>query len=319
MDYNFFGVLNEEGFKKLSEIEKRKHLSSLSFLKTSISLFNGKVALNQHGGFIIKKKLSVANKSYVFKKEIGSEIHEFLLNEYQGYIGADLRLFQMDFVKDNYAINELDLKDKGLKYFNYFFYQCCDKMDQLMSIDSNGEPQLESRFASLNRTRDNFGNLICENKELVFQFLFGKKHYFDTELFKSNDLIKHIIQFENILQILIYLNNRFSFEEDMFFSNRSITAKIFAKYENEIESIKVVEFLESVFSNKFYKERKYGLAMHHCLKKDLNLMKLSANSFKELCNTYFDCNFENLRLGSYSDSHINHVDFFKKEWSKFTS
>ena len=206
----------------------------------------------------------------------------------------------------------------GLIKFNEYFFKCC-KLSERRLLSNNGDRKLESSFATLKRKQESFAKILREENEIVSQYLIGNLSYFNRDLFDRSDVIKSMYRFENNLQILFLLNEKFEFEVDEYFVKKTISLEIFEEYESKFSSIKAVEFIESIMSKQFYKKRKFALGLFYCLKMELNLMKLSADDFKDLLNYYFGCNIKNLRLGHHSNSHSNHVKEFIKKWESFSN
>lgn len=304
MKYKYLGFISDIEFSKLNKGEQKRFLFDNKIIRSEIEIFNSNIKLNQKGEFIFNRMLDTQKYSHSY--DVCFEFYHFILELNKGLIGADVLDFQNNFEFETYGMSDYDKKTKGLNYFNKYFFKCCE--------DPNSK---ESRFKALSSKRDHLINLTRYNNELIGQFLIGNSEYLETANFVKTKFLDGIIEFENNLQILLYLNNRFKFEEDQYFSEKSVRTKIFEEYKNKFESIKVVDFIESIFSNSIYRKRKYGLAMWDCLKNDLKLMQVSANVFKQICNTYFDCDFKNLERGQISDAHQNHINNFKNKWEEF--
>ena len=315
MTYKYFGIINENEILSLDKDKRISFLLSKGLLSTSHRIvFNHLPEPDLQGKIEVVMELSKENMEYTFTKDIAYEVYKFLLQHYKLYLNADVVLFQREFESETYGLSDEKKRERGLKCFNNYFYEICDKEDQNIILNENKEKILELRFDTLSKKKNHLVRSLVYEIEIISQFLIGNETYYNKELFEHNKLIKDIFLFENNFQILQYLNNTFKFEKKDNQSN-----EIYKRYSDKINSLEVVEFIIKYLSNPIYKKRKFGLGIFYCLKNKLNLIQFSADEFKDLCNDYFDCNFKNLRLGHYGDSHKNHVTFFKKEWENFTT
>ncbi|QRM89319.1 hypothetical protein FG167_08755 [Lacinutrix sp. WUR7] len=317
MEYEYFGITDEKKFLELNDKERLDYFINNNIFKQSYALnFNGIPEPSQTGKISLNMELSQDHLEYSFVKEIGAEIYHFLLKSYKLYLGANVVFFQRDFESEIYGLNNDDKRKKGLYYFNEFYKKFGNNLNSKMHFNSKGKRELEARFATLKREQKALESLLLNDFDLVCNFLLGVQGYFNKELYENNELIKQLFYFENNLQILLYLNNTFKYEENEWFSENSISQKIYKDNEQGFASKKVVEFIEFVFSNPLNRKRNFGLAVFHSMK-ELELINCSAKQFKELCNTNFKCEFKNLQLGNPSNSHLKKVENFKKQWGEF--
>lgn len=320
MNYKYFGFLNEDKFKLLNAQERLDYVLQHNLVQAKYSVSFGKLPEPDVSGEIsLVMEFTNDNLKYDFVREIGVELRDFLLQHYRLYLGADVIMFQKDFESDTYGFNKEEKKQIGLKFFNQFFYECCERNDQRFLLNENDKEgnQLELRFTTIKRKREELAFSLRYELEMVGQFLIGNSNCFNKELFHTSDLIKKIFILENNCQILEFLNDQFEFENENNLSTVLKTEEIFQKFNMKFKSKSVVLFIDSLLSDSSYRERKFGLGLFYCLKKELKQIKFSAEDFKDFCNDYYDCNFINLRLGHDSNSHLEIVEDFKEKWIKF--
>ena len=314
MKLKYFGYIDSETFINITYEERLEFLIKHNLVRSRHRLKPDKlVEPDVHGDIKMVIELSNDNQDYIYSQELCSDLRNFLLSHYTLYLGAELYQFQKKIENEIFGLNITEQKKIGLKYFNQYFFKCCDESDQ-RTVIVNGNRELESRFETIERKRKALANCFSEEIEIMGQYLIGNSNCFNKKVFNETDSIKDIFILENNYEILKFLNEKFEFEVNIKIFNSKL---IYLQFENKFNSEKVVQFIGSIFSNEQFRDRKYGLALFECLKKELVVIQFSANEFKDLCNNFFDCNFKDLKLGYAGNSHYDKVNMFQKKWQNF--
>lgn len=188
-----------------------------------------------------------------------------------------------------------------------------------MEYNSDGKIGAEKRFATLYATRNDFINHLKEINNLVLYYLFGSIDRFDINLYNSNELIQSIFKFENYLSILISLNNKFKFEQENYFTPKSIAQQILEKNERYFKSIKLLDFIEQELQIANNRNFSYVVSLFYYFKKELKSDFPSASKFREIINDNFDLDVGRIKLSdSSNDSHKQRLSEIEKKWRKFS-
>lgn len=312
MKTNFYGIIDEVEFQKLSEHQKEQILLDKHLLTAYCSAKNENNSLS----FSFALEISKENLEYSFKFELLQCIYNFLIDHYKR-VGANEVIFNQNFDDETFGLSFEQKKVIALIYFNQFFKSV--QSGTSIGLDSDNEIiGAEKRFKTLLMIRRNYINELQDERTLVLNYLFGNIEYFEDELHKSNKLIADIFRFENHLSILLSLNNRFEFEEENYFTPKSIAQQIYEKYEMYFDSLKQLNFIEKQLSNQKKIKRAFLVSLFCFFSKKLEIDFPTGRIFTNIINEYYNLNIGEIsNPDSPSKKNEIRVKQFQNDWKYF--
>jgi len=191
--------------------------------QTNVKIDNPKINL--------KPTLEVANAFYDYLKELLSR-----------NIDQQFLQFFSDFNDRIYGLGNKEQQKIALKLFNKLYkkIKVLDTNFVKKEKDNSGLEQVKNmnRFDLL-KGRQNGQTQQLSTTENILQFLNGKEPYFNTEEFKNDSDTEEFITFEARLKILVSLNGRFHFEEDIHFTDLGQLKKLYQKHQDIFKSFEV--------------------------------------------------------------------------------
>ncbi|OIQ27978.1 MAG: hypothetical protein BM564_11325 [Bacteroidetes bacterium MedPE-SWsnd-G2] len=167
-------------------------------------------------------------------KDVVDDFYEFLLLTYQPQIKGLLTSFFVNFNNKIYGLSKKKQKKKALDRFNKFYKDL--KGTEKLSVAEPYESEMGIlNYADENRLKFAFYRRKAIKKEVaqrefVLEYLYGNAKYFDGELMNENQFINDFIFFEYQLKVCLALNDKFKFEEDLYFSKLAKTKIQYDKY-----------------------------------------------------------------------------------------
>ncbi|RCS28087.1 hypothetical protein DUT90_01915 [Polaribacter sp. WD7] len=271
------------------------------------------------GEWISRGELCKSRFIYRYTTSVIEELYSFLLDHYKSGLNQYI-LFNLSFYEETFGKTYEKSKEIALNYFNTYYNQIPIHPSFKLKFDSNRNMIPTPKFESLYNYKKNLLLNIENKSELIIPYLAGNIDFYNSHLFHNNFIIKEVFEFENNLKILIELNRRFKFEEDNIFTQKSISQKIFEKYEDEFDSLKQIEFIEYQIKLKEKTIRADIVSLFDFFSNHLNIKTPSGKVFGEIINSYFDFNFSKIKLNSSeSTKHFKNIEKLKKDWENFTN
>lgn len=236
----YFGSLDINKFNALQKEAQTQYLISKKLFEIipsyPIDGLDSKLALK---GITKSQKLKP-------NKDVLREYYDFVIRQFEFEIMNKFVNFFNEFNDKIYGLEKLEQKKIGLQYFNELYDQVDVKNVRLLrkEISDTGVVQFKNinRFENLKYRQDGIKQNIA-TLDNVIEFLIGNKEFFNNELLENNTYFNKAINFEYILRVLVSLNDRHHFEEDLFFSDLGILKAIFENYTHIFYAFEVFVFV----------------------------------------------------------------------------
>ena len=186
-----------------------------------------------------------------------------------------------------------------------------NKVEQL-----NNASRFELLYYQRRAEKRNLANCI----DLVMEFLFGNDTFFNAELVENNKVLNKIIRFETNLKILVSLNDRFHFEDDLYFSAMGILKEKYSRYEYMFISFDAFVFTHEKINN-FNTSKQANIESLHAVLQALELIHAKDTDFLSYVNTEHGMHMKKIRKYPLlkNRTHDNRVRLFKADWLEFSS
>jgi hypothetical protein len=299
---------DEEYLNSLNKLQisylYRKFMSLIFDMDQNVKLF---VTNQEDGDFII---------NYFYNS---FTVFDFLKKHYKNGIGGDLALFNRDFDVETFGLTPQEKRKRGLYYFKKYFELAIGDRQIGMKRNSDGEVVAEKRFKTLQASRMDHINQLRNINNIVLYYLFGSLNRFDVKFYESNQLIQSIFRFENYLSILISLNNKFKFEEEKYFTPKSIAQEIYENYEEHFDSVKQLDFIEQELKIGNNQKHGYVVSLYFYFKKELKSAFPSAVLFQKIINNDFYLNIGRIKLSDpQNENHVLRLKEIERKWKQFS-
>ncbi|MDT0552090.1 hypothetical protein [Urechidicola vernalis] len=232
----YFGFLEKEKFiswEKKKQVDLLVSKQACRWSSTTI----GSLSDNEIFGDLNKAKL-------VFKPSVETinEFHEFIISKYDSLISNYFISFFKKFDEATYGLKTLEQRKHGLKLFNELYSTVnpsgIDFVRTGKKIGLVQTTKFMNRFEKLTHIRSGIKIDLCP-LPIAMEYFYGNDDFFRSETFRNLGFFKKAIDFESKLKVLVNLNNRFQFEEDLHFSELNEFKKVFLKYAHIFNSFEV--------------------------------------------------------------------------------
>jgi len=211
----YFGCIPQEQFEPLSSAEKIAFLLSKDIYRTINEI-----------DIPLGEWVHIAPENAIEKHEpnkiVIQQLYNFVIERYAEFISQQFYSFQIDFNEKKYGLKKSKQKKLALAHFKDQYEHIASKKIALVTQRNleNGGVVIEN-VPKLEFLKEQQRTLLSNlwKTELLEQFLFGNKDYFVTSLINEIKILKEVIDFEVALSIMLSLNGRFKFENDVSFSN----------------------------------------------------------------------------------------------------
>jgi hypothetical protein len=318
MESKYFGSIDEKTFKALDLKQQAEYLLDKELLHQIYSSSN-LTQTDTLGVFLGEILISDENLEYEFTQELVKTVFDFLKKHYKNGIGGDLALFNRDFDVETFGLTPQEKRKRGLYYFKKYFELAIGDRQIGMKRNSDGEVVAEKRFKTLQASRMDHINQLRNINNIVLYYLFGSLNRFDVKFYESNQLIQSIFRFENYLSILISLNNKFKFEEEKYFTPKSIAQEIYENYEEHFDSVKQLDFIEQELKIGNNQKHGYVVSLYFYFKKELKSAFPSAVLFQKIINNDFYLNIGRIKLSDpQNENHVLRLKEIERKWKQFS-
>ena len=252
--------------------------------------------------------------------ELVEEFYNYILGLYKDEIDTCFYVFFKDFNDKLYGMEHREQRTIALKMFKMAYdtidVKDIDFIDKETSINGNIKPY--NRFEKLQGLRRAKKTSIAKYESLV-AYLNGDEDYFKTTKFLEDETSENISTFESYLKVLISLNDRYQFEENVVFSKLGLLKEAYKKYQNVFVSFDVFQFTHNLIENLEENKPSNIDSIHQALL-ELNLISNKKEPFINCINIEHKLPITKVR--NYArDTNRNHdfrVRKFKEMLKKFT-
>lgn len=161
------------------------------------------------------------------------EFHKFIVKNYDSLISNGFISFFRDFNNSVFGLGIEEQKRLALKRFNEIYekvdvaqFEIVERIKELGIIE---DVKNSSRFEKLHQIRSAKKIELCP-LPIAMEYFYGNEEFFNSEAFKNLDSFKAAIYFEISLKILVNLNNRYRFEDDLYFGEYGVLHTCYKEY-----------------------------------------------------------------------------------------
>lgn len=250
-------------------------------------------------------------------EELIDEFYDYIMNIYKYDIASEkLSFFKMF----NDTIFGLDFKQQkaiALQYFKQIYddiyLDVITPFNEQRSDNGVVHNYSYSKLQMLSYQYSGFKNNTISKANLN-QYLKGSANFFEKESFSEKFDLSAEIYFETQLQIIVELNDRFQFEEDLYFTQIRIDKKKFKEYEHIFKTLKAFQFTNNKIKS-FTEDHKAHIESLYDVLSSNQLITNHKENFMAFLKKEYDLDIT--KIISYKDkinfSHDERVVLFESE------
>ncbi|TLF47120.1 hypothetical protein [Maribacter aurantiacus] len=289
MKHKYFGILKKEILPKDQRLEI-EFLQNQNILKKNPSLLDNPIYERNEKMWFIDVNNNFDNPYYDIEESVLLEYYNFLLDVYNTKINKGLIYYTLETENELFGISREEQRKIELTHFKKIFETLpAGFMNIKVNTSTSGiqYSQKISRIELLFNMRETMRQVQRHYSKEIKEFLLGNSDYFNDDLAKDNEYIELTVDFESKLKILLSLNDKYNFEDDLFFSrNRQLYEK-FKYYKGLSFDFEIYKFIHHTINNiedNFYS---HVSSLYYFLK-GKRLIKENAGEFRDFVNREFD-------------------------------
>ncbi|UAM97275.1 hypothetical protein K8354_13225 [Polaribacter litorisediminis] len=274
--------------------------------------------LNVKEGFLYLPDLGIEKKP---NQELKDEFYEYILEIYQVDIDTYFYVFFKEFNDRIFGMEHRDQRLIAIDIFREIYDLINVKLDfQNKEISKNGIENAKefNRFLKLKGMRNGVRSTLATYENLI-PYLSGDEAYFKSSKFKEDETFLHMLYFEKQLKVLISLNDRYQFIEDLAFSKFGKLKDAYQVYQNLFVSFDVFVWVEYKIDN-FTEEKPSHIESLYQSLRDLEKVSGTKKLFMDYVNNRHEMNMTKIR--NYSEKNNRKHDFrvqkFREELKNLT-
>lgn len=283
----YFGIIKKEEIENFSIDEIENYLGENEIYDNGLSdeilskLINVNFALDFN---------DVETKFYPSLNLI-NEFCEFIYKTYCKYVLDIKYSYFFDFYEEFYGYEDSDLRKIALSDFNEMFEKLniihVTLIDERISTDNISHTYTTGKLFKLYFHQQNIKKQMATTENLV-SYLIGELPFYNKEFYDQNIEIRNAVHLEIVKQILVEINDKYDFEEDIYYSKKVSDALKFKDYNNIFKTLQAYQFTNKIIS-----------------------------SFKKLKRTYIESLYQVLLEFDLIENHKENFIAFIKEEYKF--
>lgn len=223
----FIGILNQEKFRNSSDNEIIESLIDKNIFFETISLFQFQLIDNL-------EKSNDTKTVIIPNQHLVKQFWNFIQKKYKDEFTNIKNKYFVSFEESCYGLNYEQKRNIALEDFNNIYnnleIQIPYYIESIENLHKNfSETKIHTKLFKVYHLISYLKSEITGFKE-VKEYLRDNLSYYDDEFLKKNKEFENLLHLITVSEILVEINQRFNFEEDIYFNNE-FTIKI--KYEDE--------------------------------------------------------------------------------------
>ena len=316
-----FGCLKDVEFDKSNETEIADFLIAEGLFEMKIEAKGDSTTIKDGIMYFIASpdhRIVEPNDSLV------DEFYSFIMNDVFKYEILKGRFEFFNFFNNQiYGLEFLEQKKIALVHFNKIYDE--NYLNVITHFNSSvsetginhtyNYSKLQMLYYQLNGFKRNLINKIKLNR-----YLNGDKDFFTIERLRKEFDIEDEVEFETWVQILVELNDRFKFEEDLYFTKIRNEKDRYNRYTHIFKSFESLQFTSRKIE-KFQDNKKANIESLYQVLVNHDLIKDHKENFISFLKNEFDIVIS--KIISYNENenytHDDRVKLFTQEWYNLAS
>ncbi|MFK5878437.1 MAG: hypothetical protein QM478_02955 [Flavobacteriaceae bacterium] len=311
----YFGIIKKNEFTQLTKKEQNDYLvakGAFQFKSIYKAKHNGSEYFLDLGK--VKTVLELSNATI-------EAFYSYILEKHDQKIKANFVTFFRDFSETVFGLEKAEQRKIALQYFKEIYAQINNPSVDLFSRKkAKGlveEVNVINRFEKLYHMRKGKKINLC-SLSVAIEYFYGNDEYLSSLDFINQDSYTDAINFELGLKVLVNLNDRYHFEDDLYFSEYGALKKTFENYQHIFHSIEVFEFTHKKIQSFKDKAPAHITSLYDALNQ-MNLIHKKKSAFITYVNAEYGKGITSMKFyeKGRSTERDQRVESFTQELSKY--
>lgn len=260
----YFGVINREDIVGLSVEETRCFLLEKNIYDNFLTeeTFEKLFEADFEFGSIEIKQQPLPSP------ELVNEFNDFISKIYRGKLFDTTYNYFAEFNEAFYGLDYNDLRKIALSDFNEIYANLqivhLTLVDERISANGISHTHTTGKLFKLYYFQQNIKKSMATTENLI-NYLTGNKAFYDDTFFEQNAEIRDAVHLESIKQILVEINDKFNFEDDLYYSKKVSEAFKFKDYNYIFKNLKSYQFTNKMIKNCKKLKRNYIESLYQVL------------------------------------------------------
>lgn len=150
-----------------------------------------------------------------YTQQVVNDLHSFLLDHYVNLIDGSFYGFFHDFNEESFGLGKKTARKLALQYYSQLSDSMITKSIRFIRVktDKSGIESVKNlgKLEMLDGQRNALKSNLALSA-LMDYYLMGDKSYFSVDLIEEDKMLRHFVDFESSLKILLSLNQTYGFE-----------------------------------------------------------------------------------------------------------
>lgn len=246
--------------------------------------------------------------------DLKNEIYRYLISIHKKQIDFRYQIVAAEVKKNTLGANQIKKRELALKYLeNEIFSTGVDPNSTLIYTQSNENfDAMPDYFSEVYKKRQSLVDKLDDHEDLYMHYLVGDESFFKDQSDYNSIYIDELIDLESSINIIIKLNNVFSFVDDHILVRPKELYQLFEENDDLFMDFKGLKFLDHYLNN----EKDLSKTVINSLFAAMLLKRLVYNKrkeFKDFINLNFELPFEIKEIKTLNSRYRPKIELIRRD------
>nr|WP_314834889.1 hypothetical protein [uncultured Flavobacterium sp.] len=264
MQMNYFGIIKKEEIEEYS-------IESIEHYLLEKDIYFKSFSINQMEKMMSPTFVSNYDEtetSLYAPLELIHEFNDFIFKIYEKHVSSSKHNYFSKFNEEFYGLEYSELRKIALSDFNEIYDNLkivhVTLIDERISATGISHTYTTGKLFKLYHFQQDIKKLMATTENLL-SFLIGDISFYNEDFFEQNIEVRNAVHVEIVKQILVEINDKYSFEEDIYYSKKVSEAFKFKDYNYIFKNLKSYQFTNKMIKNCKNIKRNYIESLYQVL------------------------------------------------------
>lgn len=261
---SYFGIIKKEEIEEFS-------IESVEYYLLEKDIYIKSISLNQMEKMMSPTLVSNYDEtetSIYAPLELIHEFTDFIFSIYEKYVSSSKHNYFCTFNEEFYGLEYSELRKIALSDFNEIYDNLkivhVTLIDERVSANGISNTYTTGKLFKLYHFQQDLKKIMATTENLL-SFLIGDLSFYNENFFEQNIEVRNAVNVEIIKQILVELNDKYNFEEDIYYSKKVSEAFKFKDYNYIFKNLKSYQFTNKMIKKYKNLRRNYIESLYQVL------------------------------------------------------